>query len=60
MDSLPESEINIPIQVNLKPIYSMAEKRLIPFLLSQIGQTDGCKMNVIPGTSISSAGGRCK
>jgi hypothetical protein len=26
MDSLPESEINIPIQVNLKPIYSMAEK----------------------------------
>src|SRR5215467_7502323 len=26
MDSLPESEINIPIQVNLKPIYNMAEK----------------------------------
>ncbi len=26
MDSLPESEINIPIHVNLKPIYSMAEK----------------------------------
>lgn len=26
MDSLPESEINIPIQINLKPIYSMAEK----------------------------------
>ena len=26
MDSLPESEINIPIQVNLKPIYYMAEK----------------------------------
>ncbi len=26
MDSLPESEINIPIQVNLKPVYSMAEK----------------------------------
>ena len=26
MDSLPESEINIPIQVNLKSIYSMAEK----------------------------------
>lgn len=26
MDSLPDSEINIPIQVNLKPIYSMAEK----------------------------------
>ena len=25
-DSLPESEINIPIQVNLKPIYSLAEK----------------------------------
>ncbi len=26
MDSLPESEINIPIQVSLKPIYSLAEK----------------------------------
>ena len=26
MDSLPESEINVPIQVNLEPIYSMAEK----------------------------------
>lgn len=26
MDSLPNSEINIPIQVNLKPMYAMAEK----------------------------------
>jgi len=26
MDSLPESEINIPVQVNLKPVYNMAEK----------------------------------
>jgi uncharacterized protein DUF4403 len=26
IDSLPESEINIPIQVNLKSIYNMAEK----------------------------------
>ena len=26
MDSLPESVINIPIQVNLKPVYNMAEK----------------------------------
>ena len=26
MDSLPESELNIPIQVYLKPIYSFAEK----------------------------------
>jgi hypothetical protein len=26
MDSLPESEVNIPLQVNLKPIYSFAEK----------------------------------
>lgn len=25
-DSLPNSEINIPIQINLKPIYQMAEK----------------------------------
>jgi uncharacterized protein DUF4403 len=26
LDSLPQSEINIPIQVNLKPIYALAEK----------------------------------
>ena len=26
MDSLPESEINLPIQINLKPIYALAEK----------------------------------
>src|SRR5689334_23364421 len=26
LDSLPASEINIPIQVNLKPLYEMAEK----------------------------------
>lgn len=26
LDSLPNSEINIPIQVNLKPVYVMAEK----------------------------------
>jgi hypothetical protein len=26
LDSLPTSEINIPIQVNLKPLYTMAEK----------------------------------
>ncbi len=26
LDSLPNSELNIPIQINLKPVYSMAEK----------------------------------
>lgn len=26
LDSLPNSEINIPIQINLKPVYAMAEK----------------------------------
>lgn len=26
LDSLPDSEINIPIQINLKPVYAMAEK----------------------------------
>src|SRR6266496_6040447 len=25
-DSLPESEINIPLQINLRPVYSFAEK----------------------------------
>jgi hypothetical protein len=28
LDSLPLSEINIPIQVNLKPVYTMAEKNV--------------------------------
>ena len=28
MDSLPESEINIPIQVNMKPFYQLAEKNV--------------------------------
>ena len=26
MDSLPESEVSIPIQVNMKPLYQLAEK----------------------------------
>src|ERR1043166_9737433 len=26
MESLPESEINIPIEINLRPVYSFAEK----------------------------------
>jgi hypothetical protein len=28
LDSLPDSEINIPIQINLKPLYSLAEKNI--------------------------------
>lgn len=28
MDSLPESEVNIPIQVNMKPLYELAEKNV--------------------------------
>ena len=28
MDSLPESELNIPIQVNMKPLYHLAEKNV--------------------------------
>lgn len=28
LDSLPESEINIPIQIDLKPLYAMAEKNV--------------------------------
>ncbi len=28
MDSLPESELNIPIQVNMKPFYQLAEKNV--------------------------------
>ena len=28
LDSLPNSEINIPIQINLKPLYTMAESQV--------------------------------
>ncbi len=28
LDSLPDSEINIPVQINLQPLYSMAEKNI--------------------------------
>ncbi|MET0392323.1 MAG: DUF4403 family protein [Chitinophagaceae bacterium] len=28
LDSLPDSEINIPIQINLKPVYALAEKQV--------------------------------
>lgn len=28
MDSLPESELNVPIQINLKPLYQLAEKNI--------------------------------
>src|SRR5258707_7819634 len=28
LDSLPNSEINIPIQINLQPVYAMAEKNV--------------------------------
>lgn len=28
MDSLPESEVNVPIQVNMKPLYQLAEKNV--------------------------------
>ena len=28
MDSLPESELSIPIQVNMKPLYQLAEKNV--------------------------------
>lgn len=40
MDSLPNSEINIPIQINLKPIYTMAEKS-VDTLFTSPGYPDG-------------------
>ncbi len=40
MDSLPNSEINIPIQVNLKPMYVMAEKSVDTVFTSD-GYPDG-------------------
>ena len=35
MDSLPNSEINIPIQINLKPVYTMAEKSVDTIFTSE-------------------------
>lgn len=40
LDSLPSSEINIPIQVNLKPLYAMAEKS-VDTLFTSPGYPDG-------------------
>ena len=40
LDSLPTSEINIPIQVNLKPLYAMAEKS-VDTLFTSPGYPDG-------------------
>ena len=34
MDSLPESEISIPIQVNMKPLYQLAEKNVATLFTS--------------------------
>jgi hypothetical protein len=40
LDSLPVSEINIPIQINLKPVYAMAEKN-VDTLFTSTGYPDG-------------------
>lgn len=40
LDSLPDSEINIPIQIDLKPVYAMAEKS-VDTLFTSPGYPDG-------------------
>ncbi len=40
LDSLPNSELNIPVQINLKPIYQMAEKS-VDTLFTSPGYPDG-------------------
>lgn len=40
LDSLPDSEINIPIQINLKPVYAMAEGQ-VDTLFTSPGYPDG-------------------
>jgi hypothetical protein len=40
LDSLPDSEINIPVQINLKPIYAMAEGKVDTMYTSD-GYPDG-------------------
>lgn len=39
LDSLPDSEINIPIQVNLKPMYAIAEKS-VDTVFKSVGYPD--------------------
>jgi len=34
LDTLPESEINIPVEINLKPLYALAEKNVDTLFLS--------------------------
>ncbi len=40
LDSLPNSEINIPIQINLKPVFAMAEKS-VDTMFTSPGYPDG-------------------
>lgn len=40
LDSLPDSEINIPVQINLKPIYTMAEGQ-VDTLFTSPGYPEG-------------------
>lgn len=40
LDSLPDSELNIPIQIDLKPIYNMAEKS-VDTLFTSTGYPNG-------------------
>lgn len=40
LDSLPSSEINIPVQINLKPVFAMAE-RSVDTVFTSTGYPDG-------------------
>jgi hypothetical protein len=40
LDSLPDSEINIPVQINLRPVYAMAESH-VDTLYTSLGYPDG-------------------
>ncbi|MGZ3939365.1 MAG: hypothetical protein ACXVLT_11975, partial [Flavisolibacter sp.] len=40
IDSLPESQIDIPIQINLRPIYALAEKN-VDTVFTSPGYPDG-------------------
>src|SRR5258705_728943 len=40
LDSVPVSEINIPVQINLKPVYAMAEKN-VDTLFTSASYPDG-------------------
>jgi hypothetical protein len=55
LDSLPSSEINIPIQINLQPVYALAEKQVDTVFTSPNYPNDWVQLPAIHDTNTYSA-----